>query len=208
MQKNTHSFRLHLTGALIISVLMSGCASTGTTVEQSLSTIQTPAQWKNANNRSNDSLSTADSKWWEVFHEQRLNQLVELALEKNNTLAAAGYKLYQAQLNADLARTDAYPTVSGSAGASSSRSLDSSNASSTRSFSTSLSASYTVDLWVKSRKPPVSNNGRLKQANRIYSVPNCRSSHRSLNCIGNWPTSISKFALASKVSPMHAKHWI
>ena len=152
MQKNTHSFRLHLTGALIISVLMSGCVSTGTTVEQSLSTIQTPAQWENANNRSNDSLSTADSKWWEVFHEQRLNQLVELALEKNNTLAAAGYKLYQAQLNADLARTDAYPTVSGSAGASSSRSLDSSNASSTRSFSTSLSASYTVDLWGKIAK--------------------------------------------------------
>ena len=152
MQARSHLFRPQLMAWLVASALLSACASTQPTVEQSLSTLQTPAQWQHGGNHTSESLSTANSKWWEAFHSSRLNELIELALQKNNTLAVAGYKLYQAQLNSDLARTDAYPSISGSASASRSRSLDSSSATSSRSFSTALSASYTIDLWGKIAK--------------------------------------------------------
>ncbi len=159
--QTSHHFRRHLTALLVLSALLAGCASTGPTMEQATARIQTPEQWQHAAANQADShrassLSTANSKWWEAFHEQRLNQLVESALEKNNTLASAGYKLYQAQLSAGLAQNERYPSISASAGASSSRSLDSSSATSTRNFSSGLSVSYTLDLW-----------GKLAKANSI-----------------------------------------
>lgn len=157
MQKRPYSLRLKLGSLLIISVLMTGCASTTPSIEQSLSTIQTPAQWQHATHSNSENMRTVDSKWWEAFGEPRLNQLIEQALQKNNTLAIAGYKLYQAQLNADLARNDTYPSIAGSAGASSSRPLDGHSVS-TRNFSTALSASYTIDLWGKMAKA-----GSIKQ---------------------------------------------
>ena len=156
MQKRPYSL-LKLGSLLIISVLMTGCASTIPSIEQSLSTIQTPAQWQHATHSNSKNMRAVDSKWWEAFAEPRLNQLIEQALQKNNTLAIAGYKLYQAQLNADLARNDTYPSIAGSAGASSSRPLDGHSAS-TRNFSTGLSASYTIDLWGKMAKA-----GSIKQ---------------------------------------------
>ena len=60
--------------------------------------------------------------------------------------------MYQAQLSAGLAQNERYPSVSGSASGSSSRSLDSSSATSTRHFSSGLSVSYTLDLWGKLAK--------------------------------------------------------
>ena len=151
MQTSQH-FRRHITALLVLSALLTGCASTGPTMEQATARIQTPVQWQHADQNRTSSLSTANSKWWEAFREPRLNQLVESALEKNNTLASAGYKLYQAQLSAGLAQNERYPSVSGSASGSSSRSLDSSSATSTRHFSSGLSVSYTLDLWGKLAK--------------------------------------------------------
>ena len=156
MQKRPYSL-LKLDSWLVMSMLMAGCAITTPSIEQSLSTIQTPAQWQHATHSNSKNMRAVDSKWWEAFGEPRLNQLIEQALQKNNTLAIAGYKLYQAQLNADLARNDTYPSIAGSAGASSSRPLDGHSAS-TRNFSTSLSASYTIDLWGKMAKA-----GSIKQ---------------------------------------------
>ncbi len=156
MQKRPYSL-LKLDSWLVMSMLMAGCAITTPSIEQSLSTIQTPAHWQHATHSNSENMRAVDSKWWEAFGEPRLNQLVDLALQKNNTLAIAGYKLYQAQLHADLARNDTYPSIAGSAGASSSRPLDGHSAS-TRNFSTSLSASYTIDLWGKMAKA-----GSIKQ---------------------------------------------
>lgn len=152
MLPRSYPFRPQLTALLIATALLSACASTGPTIEQATATIQTPAQWQHADGQKVGTLSTADSKWWEAFHEPRLNQLVELAIQKNNSLASAGYKLYQAQLAAGLARNERYPTISASASGSSSRSLDSGSATSTRHFSTGVSVSYALDLWGKLAK--------------------------------------------------------
>ena len=146
-----HPFRLRLSSLLVISLLMTACASTPT-LEQATSSIQVPAQWQYTNQNTPVDRLSSDSKWWQAFHDPQLNQLIELALQKNSSLASAGYKLYQAQLSAGLAQNALYPSVSGSANASSSRSLDSSDAVSTRKYSSGLSVSYTLDLWGKLSK--------------------------------------------------------
>ena len=146
-----HPFRLRLSSLLVISLLMTACASTPT-LEQATSNIQVPAQWQYTNQNTPVDRLNSDNKWWQAFHDPQLNQLIELALQKNSSLASAGYKLYQAQLSAGLAQNALYPSVSGSANASSSRSLDSSDAVSTRKYSSGLSVSYTLDLWGKLSK--------------------------------------------------------
>ena len=83
MQKRPYSL-LKLDSWLVMSMLMAGCAITTPSIEQSLSTIQTPAHWQHATHSNSENMRAVDSKWWEAFGEPRLNQLVDLALQKKN----------------------------------------------------------------------------------------------------------------------------
>lgn len=110
-----------------------------------------PTQWQAVtNNPANNSNISLDglSPWWEKFNDSELNRLVKLALERNNSLIAAGFKLKQAQLQAGLASNNQMPSLSGSANSSASRYLEG-NSSTTRSNSAGVSVSYELDLWGK-----------------------------------------------------------
>ena len=87
--------------------------------------------------------------WWTAFGDPALDALVAQAQRYNNDLAATAIRVRRAQLNAGLAAVPLVPQLSGNVGASASRGLGSSNRGngSVRSASSSLGASYEVDLW-------------------------------------------------------------
>lgn len=129
------------------TVILTGCASMVST-QSEMSKVQIPEQWQTASNIPISPFDT-QGQWWTQFGDARLSALIETALDKNNNLKAAGYKLRQAQLSAGLAQNNLFPTISASASSNTSRPLDTSNASNTRSYSTGVSVAYEVDLWGK-----------------------------------------------------------
>ena len=138
--------------SLMATCVLTACAHQGSTVE-ALSTVKLPEQWQTTlASPANGIHSTASfdglSPWWERFNDSELNRLIQIALERNNSLIAAGFKLKQAQLQAGLASNNQMPSFSGSANSSASRSLGA-GGSTNRSNSAGVSVSYELDLWGK-----------------------------------------------------------
>ena len=152
-----HPFAFHLTKprlslALMTAFIFTGCAHQGSTAE-ALSTVKPQERWQaTVASPANGIQSTIHlddlSPWWERFNDSELNRLVKIALERNNSLIAAGFKLKQAQLQAGLASNNQMPSLSGSASSSANRSLGAGSASS-HSNSVGVSVSYELDLWGK-----------------------------------------------------------
>lgn len=83
--------------------------------------------------------------WWSRFGDPALDALVLTVLERNQDLAAAGWRLRQARAQADLAASRQAPILSGGANASASRPFDS--GSTVRAHDATLGIAYEVDLW-------------------------------------------------------------
>ncbi|MCD0506284.1 TolC family protein, partial [Bordetella petrii] len=88
----------------------------------------------------------AGGVWWRHFDDPVLTRLIDLALERNNDLAAAALRVRQAQLQAGLARSDQFPTLGGDVNISRQRQLDGDRAI-LRDNNASLTVSYELDLW-------------------------------------------------------------
>ena len=87
--------------------------------------------------------------WWHALGDAQLTSLIELALAKNNNLAAAAYKVRTAQLQAGNAMGKRLPTLSGNLSETASRSLEDSNSPIKRSYGGNLGISWEIDLWQK-----------------------------------------------------------
>lgn len=96
------------------------------------------------------------TKWWERFHDETLNALVEEALEHNRNIEQAMANVDQAQAGLGIARDALLPVPGVSADAS--RTMARSETSpaalqnggkNTHSFSGALAASWTLDFWGK-----------------------------------------------------------
>lgn len=88
--------------------------------------------------------SPLSDRWWQLFDDQALDQLVIRALDENLSLQAAYQRLLQARALADRQQSSWYPSVDARAGADRREPSDSD---ATTTFSAGLSASYEVDLW-------------------------------------------------------------
>ena len=141
MQKTTSL--LALTAALVLS----GCASLNTPYTAPATTA--PAQWVHtgANGSATQPAVDSTTPWWHSFNDPQLGTLISTALERNNDLAAAAWRVRQARLQADMAASDLLPTPSASLSSGASRALDGGNRSTSRSSGASLGLSYEVDLW-------------------------------------------------------------
>ena len=141
MQKTTSL--LALTAALVLS----GCASLNTPYTAPATTA--PAQWVHtgANGSATQPAVDSTAPWWHSFNDPQLGTLIDTALERNNDLAAAAWRVRQARLQADMAASDLLPTPSGSLSSGASRALDGGNRSTSRNSGASLGLSYEVDLW-------------------------------------------------------------
>ena len=66
--------------------------------------------------------SLADEKWWAVFQDEQLKELVKTALQQNYDVRIAAARILEAQAQLGIARAGQFPTIAGDAGATNQRS--------------------------------------------------------------------------------------
>lgn len=98
--------------------------------------------------------SIGDEKWFTVFHDEQLEQLIKEALAQNYDVRIAATRVLQAQAVLGITRADQFPTVTGGAGAGMQR-IPLSKASpeiSTSANQLNLSLAWELDFWGKFRR--------------------------------------------------------
>ena len=102
---------------LLIALFVSGCA-VGPNYKKP--TIDTPTVYRGLipeQAAANDPKSLADEKWWEVFQDDQLKELIKTALQENYDLRRAAARVLQAQAFLGITRADQLPTISADASA-------------------------------------------------------------------------------------------
>jgi outer membrane protein, multidrug efflux system len=119
-------------------------------------TVATPEAYRglapDAGQQTNASL--ADEKWWAVFQDQELQELIRTALAQNYDVRIAATRILQAQAILGITRADQYPTIAGGA---STANIRAQRTKVTPDFNTSanevnLSLAWELDFWGKFRK--------------------------------------------------------
>jgi outer membrane protein, multidrug efflux system len=98
--------------------------------------------------------SLADEKWWEVFQDEQLNELIKTALQQNYDARIAATRIVQARAQLGITRADQFPTIAADAEASNQRSPRSKFL---PAFETSAnrvvgSLAWDLDFWGKYRR--------------------------------------------------------
>lgn len=91
-----------------------------------------------------------DSKWWESYGDEQLNNLIELGLENNNDLAKAAININKALYQAKIIGSDLVPEFNGNLSSGASKNIES-GGSSNINHSGSFNISYEIDLWQRLR---------------------------------------------------------
>src|ERR1700732_4266597 len=60
-----------------------------------------------------DARSLADEKWWEIFQDEQLKELVKTALQQNYDVRIAAARILQARAQMGITRADEFPTIAG-----------------------------------------------------------------------------------------------
>src|SRR3954454_15620940 len=134
-------------------VLLTGCA-VGPKYKRP--TVTTPVAYRGLapDAGQQTSASLADEKWWTVFHDQQLQELIRTALAQNYDVRIAATRILQGEAILGITRADQYPTIAAGASAANIR------AQRTRlipEFNTSanevnLSLAWELDFWGKFRR--------------------------------------------------------
>jgi len=113
--------------------------------------VQTPALPEA--NASETAVASIDARWWEGFHDEKLDRLVTEALANNDDLKIAASRVAQAAAALGYSRADRYPTIDGDASAyrqqTSAKTLSPFGGVVYNSFDLSVSAAYEFDFWGK-----------------------------------------------------------
>ena len=138
---------LLLTGAAALSACMVGPRYNKPEVTAPIE-YKESSEWKIAQPR--DAINRGP--WWEVFGDPQLNALVQQVEVSNQTVRVAEARLRQAEALVEQTRAGFLPTVTGSTGATRSRTPNVSGASAASAapanvYNLALSASWAPDLW-------------------------------------------------------------
>jgi len=98
--------------------------------------------------------SLADEKWWAIFQDPALQELIRTALNENYDLRIAATRILQAQAVLGIRRADQFPTITGQAGAAIQRFPNSKNlpVTETSANTMTLSMAWELDFWGKFRR--------------------------------------------------------
>lgn len=98
--------------------------------------------------------SFGDQKWWEVFQDPQLQQLIRTALEQNYDVRIAATRILQAQAVLGITRADQLPTVGAGASAVNQRSAKQKPLPEleTNASAVGASMSWDLDFWGKYRR--------------------------------------------------------
>jgi multidrug efflux system outer membrane protein len=101
-----------------------------------------------------EAASLADEKWWEVFQDDQLKELIKTALQQNYDVRIAASRILQAQAQLGITRADQFPTVSGDAGATIQRSARSKFLPAFGTSANNVGGSFfwDLDFWGKYRR--------------------------------------------------------
>lgn len=95
--------------AVLTAVLLSGC-TVGPNYHRPA--IQTPAAFRSpAPTSSSDAASLADLKWWEVFKDEKLQELERTALAQNYDLRDAATRVEAARASLGITRSNQFPNL-------------------------------------------------------------------------------------------------
>jgi len=93
----------------------------------------------------NTESSIATLKWWELFKDPVLVNLINTALKENQNIKIAVTRLEESQIYFDLSKAPFYPSVNYYGGASSG--INSETSEFTNNIAAGVNVSYTIDLW-------------------------------------------------------------
>ena len=98
--------------------------------------------------------SLADEKWWDVFQDEQLKQLIGTALQQNYDVRIAATRVLQARAALGVTRADQFPTIAGEASAVNERIPQQKNLPpvETSATSASLALSWQLDFWGRYRR--------------------------------------------------------
>ena len=106
-----------------------------------------------------EAASFADAPWWEVFQDPSLKALIQEALRNNYDVNIAVARVQEARANLSIARSDLYPSLDYSGGASRSKigpgvsgQTGGPVRNATSSYFAAMSASWEVDIWGRIRR--------------------------------------------------------
>ena len=147
-----------ISGAVILS-LLAGC-TVGPKYRKPV--VQPPSTFRGAGDTAAtpDPNSLADLKWFEVFKDQQLQELIRTALVNNYDLGQAMERVQMARANLGITRSEQFPNVTASAEATTLRNPNSgqfalpSAANRDRTFGTVLLnlLSFEIDIWGRQRR--------------------------------------------------------
>ncbi|MDQ1472152.1 MAG: outer membrane protein multidrug efflux system [Bryobacterales bacterium] len=146
-------------GVGLSGLLMAGCA-VGPNYQRPA--VAAPPQFRGVSNPSEPVVATslADTKWFDLFQDEKLTDLVKTALAQNYDLRIASARVLEARAQLGITRADLFPTLSGSGSFNSNR-PSSVGATTFIPKGTDLSASYhqvgftlgwELDVWGRIRR--------------------------------------------------------
>jgi multidrug efflux system outer membrane protein len=111
--------RTETIATVLAAVLLSGC-TVGPNYHRP--TIQTPTAFRSPTpTPTSDPASLADLKWWEIFKDERLQELERTALAQNYDLRDAAARVEAARANLGITRSNQFPNLDASADISTTR---------------------------------------------------------------------------------------
>jgi outer membrane protein, multidrug efflux system len=139
---------------LLVTVLTCGCAVGPNYKKPAVNTPTvyrglTPEEAANANSK-----SFAEEKWWNVFQDEQLKELMKTALQQNYDLGRAGARILQAQAALGITRSNQFPTISADASALNERTARQKfiPAIETNTNRVGLDFNWELDFWGKFRR--------------------------------------------------------
>ena len=108
------------TRALVLGLAIMGSCSCAVGPNYKRPKIDTPAVYRGLTPEEaakGDTKSFAEEKWWDVFQDEQLKELIKTALQQNYDLRIAGTRILQARAALGITRADQFPTISADASA-------------------------------------------------------------------------------------------
>jgi len=138
-----------------LAALITGACTVGPNYQRPV--VQVPDGYRGAaaaDAASPGAQSLGDQKWWEVFDDPALQDLIATAVRQNFDVRIAAARILQAQSQLGIVRADQAPTVDASAGAARARLAQSLGlpALQTNQFGAQVSAAWELDFWGKFRR--------------------------------------------------------
>jgi multidrug efflux system outer membrane protein len=206
-------------GLLPLGLLLTGCA---VGPDYSRPAITTPEVYRGASPNPSATVSTqllGDEKWWDVFQDPVLQELIRLALQQNYDVRIAASRVLQAQAQLGITRADQFPTVSAGSQVSGQYTPKTSSifpAYRTNAGELDLSVVWNLDFWGKYRRQTEAARANLLASqwgqravlsSVVSSVATAYFTLRELD----WALDVSKQTLAARQNSLQltnvlAKH--